>query len=68
MTDRVKKPASVRVGPAIAKLVAIRVARGDDPHAALRQVAPHVLATIEVSSNENKNQLIKEIVENIGGD
>ncbi|MGI0091733.1 MAG: AAA family ATPase [Nitrososphaerales archaeon] len=68
MTDRVKKPASVRVGPAIAKLVAIRAARGDDPNAALRQVAPYVLATIEVSGNENKNQLIKEIVENIGGD
>jgi MoxR-like ATPase len=68
MTDRVKKPASVRVGPAIAKMVAMRVSRGDDPHAALRQVAPHILATIEVGSNENKNQLIKEIVENIGGD
>ncbi len=68
MTDRVKKPASVRVGPAMAKMVALRVARGEDPHAALRAVAPHVLASIEVGSSENKNQLIKEIVENIGGD
>ncbi|MDG6998994.1 MAG: AAA family ATPase [Nitrososphaerota archaeon] len=68
MTDRVKKPASVRVGPAIAKLVAQRVSRGEDPHVALREVAPHVLASIEVTSTENKNHLIKEIVENIGGD
>ena len=68
MTDRVKKPASVRVGPAIAKMVAQRVSRGDDPHAALRLVAPHILASIEVASTENKNQLIKELVENVGGD
>lgn len=68
MTDRVKKPASVRVGPALAKMVAQRVNRGEDPHAALREVAPHVLASIEVSSTENKNHLIKEIVENVGGD
>lgn len=68
MTDRVKKPASVRVGSAIARLVAQRVSRGEDPHAALRVVAPYVLASIEVSGNENKNQLVKEIVENIGGD
>ena len=68
MTDRVKKPASVRVGPAIAKLVAQRASKGEDPHVALREVAPHVLASIEVTSTENKNHLIKEIVENIGGD
>jgi MoxR-like ATPase len=68
MTDRVKKPASVRVGPAIAKMVAQRVSRGEDPHSALRLIAPHILASIEVTSTENKNQLIKEIVENIGGD
>ncbi len=68
MTDRVKKPASVRVGPAIAKMVALRASRGEDPHVALREVAPHVLASIEVASTENKNHLIKEIVENIGGD
>jgi MoxR-like ATPase len=66
MRDRVKKPASVRVGPAIAKLVAQRAARGEDPHAALREVAPSVLASIEVSGNEDKNRLIQEIVENVG--
>ncbi len=66
MKERVKKPASVRVGPAIAKLVAQRAGRGEDPHAALREVAPSVLASIEVSGNEEKSQLIKEIVENIG--
>lgn len=68
MTDRIKKPASVRVGPAIAKMVAQRVSRGEDPHVALREVAPHILASIEVTSSENKNHLIKEIVENVGGD
>lgn len=66
MKDRIKKPPSVRVGPAIAQMIAQRVSRGEDPHAALRTVAPHMLATIEVSGTENKNQLIKEIVENIG--
>lgn len=66
MKDRVKKPASVRVGPAIAKLVARRTSRGEDPHAALKEVAPSVLASIEVSGNEDKNQLIQEIVRNIG--
>jgi MoxR-like ATPase len=68
MKDRVKKPASVRVGPAIAKLVALRAQRGEDPHSALREVAPSVLASIEVSGNEDKHKLIQEIVENIGGD
>jgi MoxR-like ATPase len=68
MTDRIKKPASVRVGPAIAKMVAQKVSRGEDPHVALREVAPHILASIEVSSTENKDHLIKEIVENVGGD
>ena len=67
MKERVKKPASVRVGPAIAKLVAQRASRGEDPHAALREVAPSVLATIEVNGNEDKNALIREIVENVGG-
>lgn len=66
MKERVKKPASVRVGPATAKLVAQRVARGEDPHAALREVAPSVLASIEVSGNEDKHKLIQEMVENIG--
>ncbi len=66
MKERVKKPASVRVGPAMAKLVAQRAGRGEDPHEALREVAPSVLASIEVSGNEDKSRLIREIVENIG--
>jgi len=68
MKDRVKKPASVRVGPAIAKLVSQRVSKGADPHESLKDIAPHVLATIEVGSSEDKNALIREIVENTGGE
>ncbi|MBI4258055.1 MAG: MoxR family ATPase, partial [Thaumarchaeota archaeon] len=65
LKDRIKRPASVRVGPAIAKLVARRISKGEEPMEALRTVAPTVLRSIEILGNEDKETLIKELVENL---
>jgi MoxR-like ATPase len=65
MKDRIKRPASVRVGPAIAKLVARRIRKGEAPMDALKSIAPAVLRTIDVIGSEDREVVIKELVENL---